>query len=130
MGPEEDDAHNDTSKAQDQGPELYTDMTAGEMTKSEGETGSQDLLYTDMSPAPRDPVELDTAAPVPERPPKPGEKPKAPKPEPYKIPVKKEEESKPAQKPPLECPPTPEMYTDMRGGIQEVHLHQSAGHTQ
>ena len=132
-GPEEDGAYTDTTKAQDQGPELYTDMTASEIKKSEGVTGSQDLLYTDMSPAPLDLPEPDTAA-APVRPPKPGEKPKEekpPKPEPYyKVPVKKEEDSKPAAKPSPVCPPTPEMYTDMRGGIQEVHLNQNTGLSQ
>ena len=123
-GPEEDDSYADTAKTQDQGPELYTDMSAGEMKKSEGETGSQDLLYTDMSPAP---LEQET---VPERPPKPGDKPKPPKPEPYKVPVKKEEESKPAEKPPLQCPPSPEMYIDMGGTTQEIRLNQNTGLSQ
>ena len=118
-GPEEDDGYADTAKAQDQVPELYTDMSAGEIKKSEGETGSQDLLYTDMSPAP---LEIETA--VPERPPKPS------KPEPYKVPVKKEEESKPVEKAPLQCPPSPEMYIDMGGRTQEIHLNQNTGLSQ
>jgi hypothetical protein len=117
-GPEEDDhvEYNDTPKAQDQGPtELYTDMTlpaAEPIKKSEGETGSQDLLYTDMTPAP---------AAAPERPPK------LTKPEPYKVPVKKEEESKPVQKPSPQCPPSPEMYIDMGGRTQEIHINQDTG---
>ena len=123
-GPEEDDLaeYRDTPKAQDQGPtELYTDMSAAEsIKKSEGETGSQDLLYTDMTPAP-----VETAAPA--LPPKPGDKPKPAKPEPYKIPVKKEDESKPAQKSTPQCPPSPEMYIDMGGRTQEIRLNQDTG---
>ena len=140
MGPEEGEPLQVTKI--DEAPELYTDMSSGDLKKSEGETGSQDLLYTDMSPAPIELEEKDTtpAPAAPERPPKPGEKPKEGKPPPpdphiYKVPVKKEEDNKPkvqpaVEKPPLECPPTPEMYTDMRGGIQEIHLNPDAGHSQ
>ena len=148
-----DDSENVADSKEDLAPELYTDMSSPDMKKSEGETGSQDILYTDMSPAP---LELDTISPqptpthapvrltpavsseptAPARPPKPGDKPKQEKPPPpdphiYKVPVKREEASKPAVKPAPECPPTPEMYTDMRGGIHELHLNnQDAGLSQ
>ena len=127
----------------EEGGDLYTEMgpeemSPGEMKKSEGETGSQDLLYTDMTPGPIEEQEKDTTptpAALPQRPPKPGEKPKEekpkeekpPKPDPYKVPVKKEEMSNTTEKPPLQCPPTPEMYTDMRGGIQEVYFQPDTG---
>ena len=124
----------------DDAPDVYIDMT-----RSTGETGSQDLLYTDMSPAPVEPEDVSPvppvslvppvtteAGPAPARPPKPGEKPKEEKPpkqEPvvYKVPVKSGDDSKPVEKPPLQCPPSPgELYTDMGGGVQEVHFKQDA----
>lgn len=139
MGPEEGEP--EVTKI-DEAPDLYTDMSSGDLKKSEGETGSQDLLYTDMSPAPIDLEEKETtvAPVVPERPPKPGEKPKEGKPLPpdphiYKVPITRKEDKKPedhlaVEKPHLECPPTPEMYTDMRGGIQEIHLNSDTGLSQ
>ena len=134
-GPDNDDGKVNLNL--NQAPEVYIDMSSPDMKKSEGETGSQDLLYTDMSPAPieQDEIKSTPDEPVPARPPKPGEKPKEekpPKPDPhiYKVPVKRGDDGKPPMKAPPDCPPSPEMYTDMRGGIQEVHLNPSAGLSQ
>ena len=94
--------------------ELYTDVK-----KSEGETGSQDLLYTDMSPTPG------YAVPTPKafrRNSTPSSEKTEPPPRPAKRVVK---ETKPPPR-----PPSPEVdgetYADMEMGVQEVRINQGA----
>lgn len=95
---------------------LYDDVPK----KSEGETGSQDILYTAMDAPPGD---LGYAVPTPKafrRNSPPSSQKTEPPPRPAKTDVK---ESKPPPR-----PPSPEidgeMYTDMEMGIQEVHINQ------